>query len=102
MGGVNLTKPFLIGDGLHPTTEGNRVIARIIQCRLETCEEGWEEELSREIDQVEQRTSNKFNSENGVMMIEGPDGEARMMLGESATKLSLSVASLIGAYYLMI
>jgi hypothetical protein len=44
------------------------------------------------------RMSTIFNSKNGVMMIGGADEEARMMLEESATKLSFSVASLIKAY----
>jgi acyl-CoA thioesterase I len=42
LGGKDLKYPFLYEDGLHPTDQGYRIIARTVQCHIQTCEEGWQ------------------------------------------------------------
>ena len=69
MGGEDLRYPFLYADGIHPTTEGNRVIARTIYCHIETCKYGWEMGLADEVAKMEQRLGNPdpmFYSTNGI------------------------------------
>jgi hypothetical protein len=111
MGGKDLKYPHLYEDGLHPTDEGYRVMARTVYCHLQSCEDGWEATLQEEAAQANEKAMPEEAREmEGEDMDEDMEemeeitvrvGEDGYLIVDSAVKLATSIASLAAGFYML-